>query len=52
MQAVPTQSDMVATFPEGHSLISHAYGLSANNVLEAKFITPNGELVVANDCQN
>jgi hypothetical protein len=52
MQAVPTLSDPVATSPDGHSLISHAYGISANNVLEANFITPNGELVVANDCQN
>jgi hypothetical protein len=36
----------------GHSLISHKYGLGADNILELDVVTPNGKLVVANACQN
>jgi hypothetical protein len=36
----------------GHSLISHAYGLAADNVLEFDIVTPDGKLVTANECQN
>lgn len=36
----------------GHSLLSARYGLAADNVLEMEVVTPKGELVIANECQN
>jgi FAD/FMN-containing dehydrogenase len=36
----------------GHSVISHAYGLGADNVLELDIVTPDGKLLTANECQN
>ena len=36
----------------GHSPISAAYGLGVDNVLEMKVVTPSGDLVTANECQN
>jgi hypothetical protein len=36
----------------GHSLISHKYGLAADNIHEAYVVKPDGTLVVANEVQN
>lgn len=36
----------------GHSPISAKYGLAADNVLEMALVTPTGDIVVANECQN
>ncbi|KAK3905729.1 hypothetical protein C8A05DRAFT_41361 [Staphylotrichum tortipilum] len=36
----------------GHSLLSARFGLAADQVLEMEVVTPKGELVVANECQN
>lgn len=36
----------------GHSLLSSRYGLAADQVLEFEVVTPKGDLVTANECQN
>ncbi|KAK4216592.1 hypothetical protein QBC37DRAFT_87669 [Rhypophila decipiens] len=36
----------------GHGLLAPRYGLGADNVLEMQVVTPNGEIVTANECQN
>ena len=36
----------------GHSPISAKYGLGVDNTLEMVVVTPTGEVVVANECQN
>ncbi|KAK3299588.1 uncharacterized protein B0H64DRAFT_389082 [Chaetomium fimeti] len=36
----------------GHSLLSSWYGLAADQVLEMELVTPNGEIVIANECKN
>ncbi|OIW31030.1 FAD-binding domain-containing protein [Coniochaeta ligniaria NRRL 30616] len=36
----------------GHSLLSARYGLGADQVLELQAVTPTGNLIVANECQN
>jgi FAD/FMN-containing dehydrogenase len=36
----------------GHSLLSARYGLAADQVLEMEVVTPTGEIVTANECQN
>lgn len=36
----------------GHSLLSSTHGLAADQVLEIEAVTPNGEIVTANECQN
>jgi hypothetical protein len=36
----------------GHSLLSARYGLGADQVLEMQVVTPKGDLVIANECQN
>jgi len=36
----------------GHSILSPAYGLAADHVLEMEVVTPAGEIVTANECQN
>lgn len=36
----------------GHSLLSSRYGLAADQVLELEVVTPRGEIVTANECQN
>lgn len=36
----------------GHSLLSARYGLGADQVLEMQVVTPTGNLMVANECQN
>ncbi|KAK4187262.1 hypothetical protein QBC35DRAFT_499164 [Podospora australis] len=36
----------------GHSLLSARHGLGADQVLEMEVVTPSGEIVVANECQN
>ena len=36
----------------GHSPVSVKYGLGADTVLEMEVVTPSGELVTANACQN
>ena len=36
----------------GHSPISGKYGLAVDQVLEMEVVTPSGEIVTANECQN
>jgi len=36
----------------GHSALSADYGLAADNVLEVRVVTPTGNILVANECQN
>lgn len=36
----------------GHSELSSAHGLAADNVLELEIVTPSGEIIVANEYQN
>jgi len=36
----------------GHSITGARYGLAADQVLEMTVVTPDGEVVVANSCQN
>lgn len=36
----------------GHGLLSARYGLAADQVLEMEVVTPQGETVIANECQN
>lgn len=36
----------------GHGLATGNYGMGADNIIEAVMITPRGELVTANACQN
>lgn len=36
----------------GHSILSSRYGLATDQVLELEVVTPQGELVTANECQN
>ncbi|KAK4232845.1 hypothetical protein C8A03DRAFT_39504 [Achaetomium macrosporum] len=36
----------------GHGLLSSWYGLAADQVLEMEVVTPNGDIVIANECQN
>ncbi|XP_055340388.1 uncharacterized protein LOC129589600 [Paramacrobiotus metropolitanus] len=40
------------TFGGGHSPLSPAFGLAADNVLQVTMLTANGELLTANACQN
>jgi FAD/FMN-containing dehydrogenase len=36
----------------GHSILSPTYGLADDHVLEMEMVTPSGELVTVNECQN
>ncbi|KAJ6016193.1 hypothetical protein N7540_010784 [Penicillium herquei] len=36
----------------GHSPISNIFGLGADQVYEVEMVTPQGEIIVANECQN
>jgi hypothetical protein len=36
----------------GHGVLTGEYGMGADNILEAVVVTPNGELLTANACQN
>lgn len=36
----------------GHSILAPHYGLGADQVLEMEVVTPMGDIVVANECQN
>jgi FAD/FMN-containing dehydrogenase len=36
----------------GHSRLSARYGLAADQVLEMDIVTPQGEIITANECQN
>ncbi|KAI1417256.1 FAD-binding domain-containing protein [Hypoxylon sp. FL1857] len=36
----------------GHSILSPRYGLGSDSVLEMEVVTPMGDIVVANECQN
>ncbi|TVY92958.1 putative FAD-linked oxidoreductase [Lachnellula willkommii] len=36
----------------GHSPLSHMYGLGADQVYEVEMVTPMGDIVIANECQN
>lgn len=36
----------------GHSILAPRYGLGADQVLEMEVVTPMGDIVVANECQN
>jgi hypothetical protein len=36
----------------GHSILSGKYGLAADSVLELEMVTPDGKILIANECQN
>jgi len=36
----------------GHSILAPTYGLASDLVLEMEVVTPSGEIVTANECQN
>ena len=36
----------------GHSLLAPKYGLAADQVLEMEIVTPKGEILTLNECQN
>lgn len=36
----------------GHSILGPRYGLGADHVLELEVVTPMGDIVIANECQN
>jgi FAD/FMN-containing dehydrogenase len=36
----------------GHGLLSSTHGLAADQVLEMELVTPKGDIVTANECQN
>ncbi|KAI1120993.1 FAD-binding domain-containing protein [Nemania abortiva] len=36
----------------GHSVLAQLYGMGADNVLELEVVTPLGDIVTANECQN
>ena len=36
----------------GHSVLSPIYGLAADQVLEMNIVTPGGDILVVNECQN
>lgn len=36
----------------GHSVLSHLHGLGADQVYEVELVTPDGQIVIANECQN
>ncbi|KAJ7617895.1 FAD-binding domain-containing protein [Roridomyces roridus] len=36
----------------GHSMFSNVYGLAADRVLEIEVVTPRGDHLIANECQN
>ncbi len=36
----------------GHSILAPRYGLAADHVLEMEAVTPTGEIVTLNECQN
>ncbi|KAK4187062.1 Tetrahydrocannabinolic acid synthase [Podospora australis] len=36
----------------GHSILAPHYGMAADQVLEVELVTPTGEILTANECQN
>jgi hypothetical protein len=36
----------------GHGMLSSTYGMGADNLLEATIVTPSGEVLITNPCQN
>ncbi|KAK3375929.1 hypothetical protein B0T24DRAFT_572387 [Lasiosphaeria ovina] len=36
----------------GHSILAPRYGMAADQVLELELVTPTGEILTANECQN
>ena len=36
----------------GHGAISHIFGLAADQILEFEVVTPDGDIVTANECLN
>ncbi len=36
----------------GHSILAPKYGLATDQVLEMEMVTPTGEILTANECQN
>jgi FAD/FMN-containing dehydrogenase len=36
----------------GHSALSSTYGLAVDQVLEMEIVTPGGEILTVNECQN
>jgi FAD/FMN-containing dehydrogenase len=36
----------------GHSVLAPRYGLAADQVLEMEVVTPTGQIVTVNECQN
>ena len=36
----------------GHSILAPHYGMAADQVLQMELVTPTGDIVIANECQN
>lgn len=36
----------------GHSALGPTYGMAADNVLEMEMVSPNGDILTINECQN
>ncbi|KAF3386909.1 putative FAD-linked oxidoreductase [Penicillium rolfsii] len=36
----------------GHGVLTGVYGMGADNIIEAEIVTPDGQTVTANECQN
>jgi FAD/FMN-containing dehydrogenase len=36
----------------GHSALSSTFGMAADQVLETEVVTPSGEILIINECQN
>jgi hypothetical protein len=36
----------------GHGILTGVYGMGADNIIEASLVTPQGDIVTANQCQN
>ncbi|PSN71419.1 FAD binding domain protein [Corynespora cassiicola Philippines] len=36
----------------GHGWLTSSYGMGADNIFEVEIVTPTGEILVANECQN
>lgn len=36
----------------GHGVMSSNHGLGADQILEVEMVTPNGDIIIANECQN
>ncbi|KAF2183999.1 FAD binding domain protein [Zopfia rhizophila CBS 207.26] len=36
----------------GHGWLTSSYGMGADNIFEVEIVTPSGDIVIANECQN